>query len=355
MHMLSPGLALAAIAALALPALAQGTTVILPADADSTLYEDATGGLANGGGGHIFAGLTGGAGRRRALVRFDVAAAVPAGAHIVAVELRLNVNRTIFASPLPMDVHRVITQWNEGTTAAFGQEGAGGPAAAGDVTWIHTNFPSALWNRAGGDINPQKSATGVTPINGPAIWSSTTALVADVQGWLDNPATNFGWMVKSDEQVSLAARRFDSRTSLVAANRPALEILYTLPGQWASVGAGCGTSSASLVVAGVPATASSFSLILLGTTPGALAANFYSLALAQPGLDLASGCVLQLDPFVTTTPGFGVLDGGGQRVDILSVPASPVFVGVEVAAQGAIAEPSPLGFGLSNAILAVIQ
>ena len=49
-------------------------------------------------------------------------------------------------------------------------------------------------------------------------------MVADVQSWLDNPANNFGWLVKGDESTSTTAKRFDSRQSTVP---PVLTIEYT--------------------------------------------------------------------------------------------------------------------------------
>jgi len=53
-------------------------------------------------------------------------------------------------------------------------------------------------------------------------WSSAQ-MVADVQGWLDNPATNFGWLMLGDESVFLTAKRFDTRES---ASPPVLAITY---------------------------------------------------------------------------------------------------------------------------------
>ena len=49
-------------------------------------------------------------------------------------------------------------------------------------------------------------------------------MVADVQSWLDNPATNFGWLVLGDESMMMmTAKRFDTRESN---NPPVLTIQY---------------------------------------------------------------------------------------------------------------------------------
>jgi hypothetical protein len=52
--------------------------------------------------------------------------------------------------------------------------------------------------------------------------------VSDVQGWIDNPGTNTGWLLKaSEEAVWHTARRFFTREAS-ALNRPTLRIEYTI-------------------------------------------------------------------------------------------------------------------------------
>ena len=45
----------------------------------------------------------------------------------------------------------------------------------------------------------------------------------DVQSWLDDPASNFGWLVLGDESEISTAKRFDTRES---ASPPVLTIIY---------------------------------------------------------------------------------------------------------------------------------
>src|SRR5688572_4339283 len=70
----------------------RAAVIDIPALKDTTLYESATGHLANGGGSFFFAGRTGQQSefRRRGLIAFDVAAFVPAGAVINSAQLILN-------------------------------------------------------------------------------------------------------------------------------------------------------------------------------------------------------------------------------------------------------------------------
>lgn len=205
-----------ALTCLLLPSfsLAQ-TTIVVPVAKDNTLYETPTGSLSNGAGEYLFAGRTQqgpGVDRRRALIAFDLST-VPTGATVLSAELTLQMNMTI-ASTENVSVHRLLADWGEGASNATGNEGAGEPAAAGDATWIHTSFPSSTWSSAGGDYTP--TASDVQPIgsNGAYIWSSTL-MAADVQAWLDNPGSNFGWILIGDEGFSPTAKRFDSSQTVV--------------------------------------------------------------------------------------------------------------------------------------------
>jgi hypothetical protein len=55
-------------------------------------------------------------------------------------------------------------------------------------------------------------------------------MVADVQGWLDDPSSNFGWLLVGNEGENGTAKRFDSKENPVAERSPSLTIEFTLPG-----------------------------------------------------------------------------------------------------------------------------
>jgi spore coat protein A len=66
-------------------------------------------------------------------------------------------------------------------------------------------------------------------------WSST-GLVADVQLWMTNASTNFGWIIRGDESTTKSAKRFDSRENGISSQRPVLRVGFIPP---AEVGACC--------------------------------------------------------------------------------------------------------------------
>jgi hypothetical protein len=62
---------------------------------------------------------------------------------------------------------------------------------------------------------------------GPVTWTSTPRVVQDVQGWIANPASNFGWAVIGNETTLATAKEFNSREGF--SGRPALTITYSVP------------------------------------------------------------------------------------------------------------------------------
>lgn len=177
---------------------------------DDTLYKTSGGEFKNGAGQWVFSGQTGGSLVRRGLYAFDVAGQVPAGVTITGASLTLNMSRSL-AGDIDIGLHQVLTDWQEGVGQGSGNEGAGISAVSGDVTWTDSILGSQLWDEAGGDFTSDASATAVVGEIGSYTWSSTSALVADVQSWLDNPDSNFGWLVLGDETGNRATKRFDSR------------------------------------------------------------------------------------------------------------------------------------------------
>jgi hypothetical protein len=202
--------------------------VSIGASKDNTLYEDAGGSLSNGAGQHMFAGktnLTTNGLLRRALVAFDVAGNVPAGATVVSVTLTLNVSQTVAGSQA-VNVHRVLADWGEGTSTAPGNGGGGGAATSGDATWLHTFFNTSFWATAGGDFVSTPSAIRSVGGIGSYTWASTPALVSDVQRWLDSASSNHGWVLIGNEETMQTAKAFATKENFNAAARPRLDVTY---------------------------------------------------------------------------------------------------------------------------------
>ncbi len=204
-------------------------TVQLEPVKDNTLYQEPTGPRSNGAGTLCFSGSDVIGRRRRALMAFDVAGAVPAGSTIVHVQLRLTVAQAGFGSRLT-GLHRVLRDWGEAGSVASGSQSTGVSPARGDATWAQAFWPEQPWAAPGGDFVSMASA--VASVHQPGtlpVWTSTSQLVADVQGWLDDPMTNFGWLVRGDEFSTFTDRAFYTREASESWMRPALAITYESP------------------------------------------------------------------------------------------------------------------------------
>ena len=206
--------------------LASANIVNIMPSKDNTLYEydPAEGDHSNGAGFHFFAGENGMGELRRGVLAFDVAGTIPPGSTITAVTLSMNMSMTQ-AGAVTVELHKLLADWGEGTSHAPMGEGDGAPATPNDATWRHRFFDTVFWTTQGGDFSATVSASQSVGGIGQYTWSSAQ-MVADVQSWLDNPASNFGWLVLGGETAIAMAKRFDSRES---ASPPMLTIEFSGP------------------------------------------------------------------------------------------------------------------------------
>lgn len=217
---------------LAIAERATADTAVIQASKDNTLFEDPAGGFSNGAGEFLYVGKTGFSANfrlRRGLVAFDVAGAVPSGATITSATLSMTLANPFAQPAATVAVHKATADWGEGSSDSGNPGGAGAASTSGDATWVHRFFNTSNWTTLGGDFVAGASASQSVSANGVYSWASNPTLVADVQGWLDNPASNFGWVVRGNETTNSSAVRFSSRNNLIAGNRPVLTVEYTPP------------------------------------------------------------------------------------------------------------------------------
>jgi hypothetical protein len=204
--------------------LASAATISIMPSKDNTLYEfdPDEGDFSNALGIHFFAGDTVMSELRRGVLAFDIAGSIPSGSTIIGVSLSLNCSKVFSDTARTTELHKLLADWGEGTSHAPGEEGDGALATTNDATWRHRFFDTIFWATEGGDFSATVSASqSVGPV-GQYTWSSAQ-MVADVQSWVNNPASNFGWLVLGDESVAGGAKRFDSRES---SSPPVLTIEY---------------------------------------------------------------------------------------------------------------------------------
>ena len=204
-------------------------TIIIEPKIDNTLYEDPSGSISNGAGEYIFSAMNADLEKRRALLSFDIAAAIPEGALVTDATLTL---RKTPGGGIAHDatLHRVLEAWGEGTSDAPGDELDGTAATAGDATWLHRFYPTEFWSTPGGDYDAVASATAfIAAFEAFYSWSGS-GMVADLQSWADDAGTNHGWILLGKETgTTITEKRWTSREGDNLSYRPKLEITYSVP------------------------------------------------------------------------------------------------------------------------------
>lgn len=175
---------------------------------------------------------------RRGLIDFNIAANIPAAAIITGVELTLYLAGSADGdvTPRSIELHRLTGNWAHGPTGLgvtdFSDIDQGFPAIPPSPTWNERRYQqNQPWATPGGDFSAAVSATTTVgqTLNAAYTWTSTPALVADVQAMLDAPSTNNGWvLLNSDEWLPDSYRIFYTQAWADTALRPRLQVSYEL-------------------------------------------------------------------------------------------------------------------------------
>ena len=233
------------LAAVTLGGAARADDIVIVAGRDTSIYEESTN--SNGGGPTLFSGLTSGmvgpTALRRTLLFFDVAGSIPAGATINSVQVQLRQERAGMGETTArtFTLHRLLASWGEGTAGTgAGQVGGFGFPTPDDgtaATWSDRFFSTTPWQMPGGDFDPDVISGTIVAPNGFGVTitsASTAGLVSDVQSWLNNPQSNFGWALVGEENtISTTVRRFVSREGANPAFRPQILVNFTPAGDGA--------------------------------------------------------------------------------------------------------------------------
>lgn len=207
--------------------------ITLTAAKDNSMFSE--GELSNGTG-DLFAGTSSAGDLRRALLAFDLSG-VPANTRISSAILQLRMTNAETAGNPARNtlVNRVTQLWGE--AGSFGASG-GVAALSADATWVNRLYSATTptpWDNEGGDYFATapvtqsaslsiRSELGYYAFQGPQ-------MVNDVHGWLVAPATNHGWLIRSDEGANSTTKRFSSRENADASSRPKLVLIPASPYQ----------------------------------------------------------------------------------------------------------------------------
>lgn len=213
--------------------------IVLNPNQDNSIYSENDN---SNGAGPLFSGRTNTSPAvvlRRALVAFDLTG-IPSGSTVDSVTFSLTQVKSRAATAEIYGLHRVSAAWGEGTSSGIGQGAAPTP---GDATWNFRQFSTTTplsWTTPGGDFAATSGIATIGTANNTYSFSSQLGLVADVQNWVNTPASNFGWILMPENETdNRDAREFGSRESALN-QRPTLTVNFTAvpePGSLVLLGA----------------------------------------------------------------------------------------------------------------------
>ena len=215
-------------------ATAASSTISISAGLDSTIYSEninfGAGGQSSFVAGRAYnPGAPAAGGIRRALIEFDVSGNLIASSTITSAALTLECTEDASSGAETFNLQRLTTAWVEGSTNV-GLAGIGSAAAPGDVTWNEASSGAINWTSNGGDFSGAVSSSTSVNANGSYTWPTSAGMVSDIQSWLNTPANNHGWILRTNEAGSQrSVKWFASRTSANASNRPSLSVTFRRP------------------------------------------------------------------------------------------------------------------------------
>ena len=202
---------------------------VIPPGEDATIYSESD--RANGMGDLVVGWqFIEEAVERRILIRFEMNS-LPDTAEFAEAGLELVVlgrGPRADEGPIELSLHRLEEPWNEGSSS--GNILLGAEPQAGDSTWFHREFPDQLWSVPGGVFVADPSATiSVSPEDGlgARLLISGEGMLDDLKVWLDDPASNHGWILVAGEAEPDRHVILGSRTARSEASFPSLTVRFT--------------------------------------------------------------------------------------------------------------------------------
>ncbi len=183
---------------------------------DNTIYSEAD--SSNGSGDFLFTGRNNKLAERRALIKFDLPDRAEVDS-VVTVSLKMYLSKTT-SNVQKINIFRLTSDWGEGESDAIFEEGGGAAPSTGDATWNFNFYDTESWLQAGGDYISTPSAAVTADTTGQYEWNDE-GLLEDVDFWIDNPESNFGWIINT-ESSDVSSKRFNSRENDL--NPPVLKL-----------------------------------------------------------------------------------------------------------------------------------
>lgn len=193
--------------------LPSAATTSLPATEDAEIWTGSGGTTDNYGNCNIL--YFNGAPTQRSLIKFNLSN-IPDNATIISASLRM-VKIGGSNTPTYFSAHKITNNWTEGTGTCAGTSGV--------CNW-NQRQTGINWTTAGGDFDAAAEATYLVSGNGVYNWN----IPGMVQSWVTSPSANYGVLLKFVSEAGVNNEmEFASSENATIANRPQLEVVYTIP------------------------------------------------------------------------------------------------------------------------------
>lgn len=159
---------------------------------------------------------------QRSLIKFDLSN-IPAGSTVSSAALLLTCVGEFSSTDYAITAYPLSRSWSEGTAAV------GTYVLNTNATWTHSNYPTT-WGTPGADNT--SSDRGPNSIGTAIVTNCVNASVsipintATIEGWINNPATNYGILLKGDETQNNTIKNFASSEHATVSYHPQLSIVY---------------------------------------------------------------------------------------------------------------------------------
>lgn len=172
----------------------------------------------------------------RPLIRFSLAG-IPTGSTVTSATLQLGVitSQTAPANTImSADFYKLLVGWVEGDGTAvspFTNNGTFGPTwnkpdKSAAPTWATAGADSPGVDRASAASFTLGAADATVVIGGRLLTKSVTA---DVQAWVNAPATNFGWVAVGTDPTDANYNGYSTDEHANTGFRPLLSVTYVVP------------------------------------------------------------------------------------------------------------------------------
>lgn len=240
-----------------------GDTISLNPVADTSVHEiNPTFNM--GGHSHVSSGTTRKNTKSRGFFKFNVAGQIPVNSVVNSVSVVFTVTLTPSGGGAnsTFGLHRVLKGWGEGNKTG----NIGTASGTDEATWNARMSPASSWGTPGGAVGDDFVApfSASVQVAGRAEYTfgPSSGLLDDLQGWLQNPELNFGWvLISQSENVPATARRFGSREAGGAA--ASLIIDFTPPVENVPSVISLQPASQTILIG----TSTTFSVVASGTAP----------------------------------------------------------------------------------------